>query len=162
MLDLIDTKGKKDIKSMTLEEVTAEMTALGEKSFRAKQLYDWLHVKLAESFDDMSTLSKDLRQKLKENYSLTALQVAGERISAIDGTRKYLFRLEDGNVIESVWMQYHHGNSVCISSQVGCRMGCRFCAFYSGWHWSEIYVLLRCWTRSTVSRPLQESGCPIS
>lgn len=70
MLDLIDTKGKKDIKSMTLEEVTAEMTALGEKSFRAKQLYDWLHVKLAESFDDMSTLSKDLRQKLKENYSL--------------------------------------------------------------------------------------------
>ena len=82
MLDLIDTKGKKDIKSMTLEEVTAEMTALGEKSFRAKQLYDWLHVKLAESFDDMSTLSKDLRQKLKENYSLTALQVAGERISA--------------------------------------------------------------------------------
>ena len=85
-------------------------------------------VKLAESFDDMSTLSKDLRQKLKENYSLTALQVAGERISAIDGTRKYLFRLEDGNVIESVWMQYHHGNSVCISSQVGCRMGCRFCA----------------------------------
>ena len=128
MLDLIDTKGKKDIKSMTLEEVTAEMTALGEKSFRAKQLYDWLHVKLAESFDDMSTLSKDLRQKLKDNYSLTALQTAGERISAIDGTRKYLFRLEDGNVIESVWMQYHHGNSVCISSQVGCRMGCRFCA----------------------------------
>ena len=128
MLDLIDTKGKKDIKSMTLEEVTAQMTALGEKSFRAKQLYDWLHVKLAESFDDMSTLSKDLRQKLKDNYSLTALQTAGERISAIDGTRKYLFRLEDGNVIESVWMQYHHGNSVCISSQVGCRMGCRFCA----------------------------------
>ena len=111
MLDLIDTKGKKDIKSMTLEEVTVEMTALGEKSFRAKQLYDWLHVKLAESFDDMSTLSKDLRQKLKDNYSLTALQTAGERISAIDGTRKYLFRLEDGNVIESVWMQYHHGNS---------------------------------------------------
>ena len=68
MLDLIDTKGKKDIKSMTLEEVTVEMTALGEKSFRAKQLYDWLHVKLAESFDDMSTLSKDLRQKLKDNY----------------------------------------------------------------------------------------------
>lgn len=161
MLDLIDTKGKKDIKSMTLEEVTAEMTALGEKSFRAKQLYDWLHVKLAESFDDMSTLSKDLRQKLKENYSLTALQVAGERISAIDGTRKYLFRLEDGNVIESVWMQYHHGNSVCISSQVGCRMGAA--SVHLLWMaWSEIYVLLRCWTRSTVSRPLQESGCPIS
>ena len=73
MLDLIDTKGKKDIKSMTLEEVTAEMTALGEKSFRAKQLYDWLHVKLAESFDDMSTLSKDLRQKLKDITAQQAL-----------------------------------------------------------------------------------------
>ena len=79
-----------------------------------------------DAIDGVSLI--DLRQKLKENYSLTALQVAGERISAIDGTRKYLFRLEDGNVIESVWMQYHHGNSVCISSQVGCRMGCRFCA----------------------------------
>ena len=80
MLDLIDTKGKKDIKSMTLEEVTVEMTALEEKSFRAKQLYDWLHVKLEESFDDMSTLSKDLRQKLKDNYSLTALLTAPENI----------------------------------------------------------------------------------
>ena len=104
-MDLIDTKGKKDIKSMTLEEVTAEMT-IQERNLSGQSSYDWLHVKLAESFDDMSTLSKDLRQKLKENYSLTALQVAGERISAIDGTRKYLFRLEDGNVIESVWMQY--------------------------------------------------------
>ena len=152
MLDLIDTKGKKDIKSMTLEEVTAEMTALGEKSFRAKQLYDWLHVKLAESFDDMSTLSKDLRQKLKENYSLTALQVAGERISAIDGTRKYLFRLEDGNVIESVWIFLPRWAVVWAAASV-----------HLLWMaWSEIYVLLRCWTRSTVSRPLQESGCPIS
>ena len=77
MLDLIDTKGKKDIKSMALEEVTAEMTALGEKSFRAKQLYDWLHVKLAESFDDMSTLSKDLRQKLKEK--LQSYRFTGSR-----------------------------------------------------------------------------------
>ena len=160
MLDLIDTKGKKDIKSMTLEEVTAEMTALGEKSFRAKQLYDWLHVKLAESFDDMSTLSKDLRQKLKENYSLTALQVAGERISAIDGTRKYLFRLEDGNVIESVWMQYHHGNSVFLPRWAVVWAAASVHLLWMAW--SEIYVLLRCWTRSTVSRPLQESGCPIS
>ena len=128
MLDLIDTKGKKDIKSMTLEEVTAEMTALGEKSFRAKQLYDWMHVKLAEGFDDMSSLSIPLRQKLKENYSLTCLKMVDERVSQVDGTRKYLFGLEDGHVIESVRMQYHHGNSVCISSQVGCRMGCRFCA----------------------------------
>lgn len=128
MLDLISHDGRKDIKSMTLEEVTEEMAALGEKSFRAKQLYDWIHVKLAEDFDSMSSLSKGLRDKLKERYSLPALKVVGERISQADGTRKYLFGLEDGNIIESVWMQYHHGNSVCISSQVGCRMGCRFCA----------------------------------
>lgn len=128
MLDLTDRNGKKDIKSMTLEEVTAELGTLGEKPFRAKQLYDWLHVKLVTDFDQMSTLSKSLRERLKEHYSVTALKVVGERISAVDGTRKYLFGLEDGNVIESVWMKYHHGNSVCISSQVGCRMGCRFCA----------------------------------
>ena len=128
MLDLSDRSGKKDLKSMTLEEVTEEMAALGEKSFRAKQIFDWMHVKLAESFDDMSSLSKELRQKLKDHFSLTCLKVAEERISKVDGTRKYLLVLEDGNVIESVWMQYHHGNSVCISSQAGCRMGCRFCA----------------------------------
>ena len=128
MLDLKDCHGRKDIKSMSYEEVTEEMAALGEKSFRAKQLYDWIHVKLAERFDDMSSLSKELRQKLKENYSLTCLKLAEERVSRTDGTRKYLFGLEDGNIIESVWMQYHHGNSVCISSQVGCRMGCHFCA----------------------------------
>ena len=127
MLDLTDFKGRKDIKSMTLEEVSEEMAALGEKSFRAKQIYDWIHVKLVESFEDMSSLSKELRQKLKEHYSLTNLRIVEERVSQIDGTRKYLFGLEDGNIIESVWMQYHHGNSVCISSQVGCRMGCRFC-----------------------------------
>ena len=118
MLDLTDRNGKKDIKSMTLEEVTAELGTLGEKPFRAKQLYDWLHVKLVTDFDQMSTLSKSLRERLKEHYSVTALKVVGERISAVDGTRKYLFGLEDGNVIESVWMKYHHGNSVCISSQV--------------------------------------------
>ena len=124
MLDLLDCNGKKDIKSMTLEEVTEEMAALGEKSFRAKQLYDWMHVKLAEGFDDMSSLSIPLRQKLKENYSLTCLKMVDERVSQVDGTRKYLFGLEDGHVIESVWMQYHHGNSVCISSQVGLPFLC--------------------------------------
>ena len=128
MLDLTDWNGKKDIKSMTPEEVTEELAALGEKSFRAKQLYEWMHVKLAKGFDDMSSLSKGLREKLREIYSFTCLELVEERISKVDGTRKYLFGLEDGNVIESVWMQYHHGNSVCISSQVGCRMGCRFCA----------------------------------
>lgn len=83
---------------------------------------------MATDFEQMSSLSRDLRARLSQCCSITALKTVGERISAADGTRKYLFGLEDGNVIESVWMQYHHGNSVCISSQVGCRMGCRFCA----------------------------------
>ncbi len=128
MLDLVDCSGKQDLKSMTEEELKAFLAGLGEKPFRARQLYQWMHEKLAGSFEEMSSLSKELRGSLEEKASLTSLKVAGERVSAIDGTRKYLFALEDGNVIESVWMQYHHGNSVCISSQVGCRMGCRFCA----------------------------------
>lgn len=119
---------KKDIKSLYLEELEEELGQLGEKSFRAKQIYQWVHQKLAADFEDMSNLSKALREKLHQQYTLTALNPVEVKISKIDGTRKYLFRLSDGNVIESVWMQYHHGNSVCISSQVGCRMGCRFCA----------------------------------
>ena len=119
---------KLDIKSLTLEELTEAIRQMGDKPFRAKQIYQWLHQKLVADFDEMSNLSKPLREKLKEQFTLTALYPADVKISQIDGTRKYLFRLEDGNVIESVWMQYHHGNSVCISSQVGCRMGCRFCA----------------------------------
>ena len=119
---------KKDIKSLYLEELEEELGQLGEKSFRAKQIYQWVHQKLAADFEDMSNLSKALREKLRQQYTLTALKPVEVKISKIDGTRKYLFRLSDGNVIESVWMQYHHGNSVCISSQVGCRMGCRFCA----------------------------------
>ena len=119
---------KKDIKSLYLEDLEEELGQLGEKSFRAKQIYQWVHQKLAADFEDMSNLSKALREKLRQQYTLTALNPVEVKISKIDGTRKYLFRLSDGNVIESVWMQYHHGNSVCISSQVGCRMGCRFCA----------------------------------
>ena len=119
---------KLDIKSLTLEELTEAIRQMGDKPFRAKQIYQWLHQKLVTDFDEMSNLSKPLREKLKEQFTLTALYPADVKISQIDGTRKYLFRLEDGNVIESVWMQYHHGNSVCISSQVGCRMGCAFCA----------------------------------
>lgn len=118
----------KDIKSLYLEELEQEIAALGGKAFRAKQIYQWLHQKLATDFDEMSNLPKELREKLKAEFVLTALKPVDVKISGIDGTRKYLFALEDGNVIESVWMQYHHGNSVCISSQVGCRMGCRFCA----------------------------------
>lgn len=116
-----------DIKSMTIDELKKLMTTLGDKPFRAKQIYSWLHEHLVTSYDEMTNLSKSLREKLKE-YPVTALKMVDVQTSRIDGTQKYLFRLNDGNVIESVLMRYKHGNSVCISSQVGCRMGCRFCA----------------------------------
>lgn len=116
-----------DIKSMTIEELKKLMEELGEKSFRAAQIYGWLHSRLATSWEEMTNLPKELRERLGQ-YSITCLERVGEQVSALDGTRKYLFRLGDGNVIESVLMRYRHGNSVCISSQVGCRMGCRFCA----------------------------------
>lgn len=119
---------KKDIKSMTYLELTKEMESLGEKPFRSRQIYQWLHQKMVTDFNEMSNLSKNLREKLEESYRVTNLEPVEIKVSAIDGTRKYLFCLEDGNVIESVLMRYKHGNSVCISSQVGCRMGCRFCA----------------------------------
>ena len=117
-----------DIKSLTLSELTQEMESIGEKKFRAAQIYSWLHERLVDDFDEMTNLSKGLREKLKENYELPNLTLVRVQTSKIDETSKFLFRLSDGNVIESVLMKYHHGNSVCISSQVGCRMGCRFCA----------------------------------
>ena len=117
-----------DIRSMTLEELKEAMTALGEKPFRAKQIYEWLHVRLMDDFDEMTNLSRALREKLRENYALWPLQALRVQTSKIDGTKKFLFALSDRQVVESVWMQYHHGDSVCISSQVGCRMGCKFCA----------------------------------
>ena len=119
---------KKDIKSCTLEELREEMEKIGEKPFRAKQIYEWLHVKLADSFEDMTNLSKALREKLEERFQIPEVVMLERQVSQIDGTNKFLFRLSDGHVVESVWMKYKHGNSVCISSQVGCRMGCRFCA----------------------------------
>ena len=123
-----------DIKSMTLPELQEEMAAIGEKSFRAKQLYEWIHVRQARSFDEMTNLSVALRERCRERYDLTILQVVRMQESKLDGTRKYLFELKDGNLVESVFMRYKHGNSVCISSQVGCKMGCRFCAStLDGW-----------------------------
>ena len=119
---------KIDIKSFNLEELTAFIVENGEKAFRAKQVYQWLHVKQVDAFDEMTNLSKAFREKLENLCYITDLHQEAVQISKIDGTRKYLFLLEDGNVIESVLMRYKHGNSVCISSQVGCRMGCRFCA----------------------------------
>ncbi len=131
MQDLEENKiqvNKIDIKSLSLEELSAELAKYGEKAFRAKQMYEWMHVKLARGFDEMTNLSKAFREQCAERYTYTALKALQVQESAIDGTKKFLFELADGNVVESVWMRYKHGNSVCISSQVGCRMGCKFCA----------------------------------
>lgn len=119
---------KVDIKSMNLSELTTWIGTLGEKSFRAKQIYQWLHQKHIGDFSDMTNISKKLLAQLQEKAVLTTLKPLEIQTSKVDGTKKYLFLLEDGNVIESVLMRYKHGNSVCISSQVGCRMGCKFCA----------------------------------
>ena len=117
-----------DIKSLYERELEETMAAMGEKPFKGRQLFEWLHKKAVGSYGQMTNLSQKLRQQLEEKYPLACLEVVDVETSAIDGTQKYLFGLADGNVIESVLMRYHHGNSVCISSQVGCRMGCRFCA----------------------------------
>lgn len=101
---------------------------MGEPSFRAGQLYQWMHRNLARDYEDMTNLPRKLREELRERYGYTSLRTVTVQESRIDGTKKFLFGLEDGNVVESVWMRYRHGNSVCISSQVGCRMGCSFCA----------------------------------
>lgn len=118
---------KQDIKSMTLAEMQEAFHALGEPSFRAKQVFVWLH-KGVTSFDEMTNLSKTLREKLETLYEITAPQIVRKLQSQKDGTIKYLWKLKDGNCVESVLMQYHHGNSICISSEVGCPMGCKFCA----------------------------------
>ena len=117
-----------DLKSASMEELAVYVSALGEKPFRARQIYEWMHVKHVTSVDAMTNLPKGLREQLKERCSFTVLTQLEVQVSKQDGTRKYLFGLSDGNVIESVFMRYRYGSSVCISSQVGCRMGCRFCA----------------------------------
>ena len=118
----------KDLKSLTLEELKEELKEGGFPAYRAVQLYRWLHVQLAEDPEEMTNLPAKLKQFLSENYTITRLQVADRQISRLDGTQKFLFQLPDGETIESVFMKYKFGNSVCVSSQVGCRMGCRFCA----------------------------------
>ena len=118
---------KQDLKSMTLAEMQEAFVALGEPKFRAKQVFTWLH-RGATRFDEMTNLSKPLREKLDGLYFITAPRVARKQVSKLDGTIKYLWQLGDGNCVESVVMQYHHGNTVCISSEVGCPMGCKFCA----------------------------------
>ena len=116
-----------DIKSMTQQEIGALLKAWGEPSFRAGQIFTWLH-RGAVSFDEMSNLPKKLRETLSSQCMITHPEIERKQCSALDGTIKYLWRLSDGNCIETVLMRYHHGNTVCVSSQVGCRMGCAFCA----------------------------------
>ena len=117
-----------DLKSMTLQEMQEYMESIGEKKFRAKQIYEWFHKHLALSLDEMNNVPKKLKEKIEQTQEIYDVKPVDCFISKIDGTRKYLFELYDGNIIESVLMKYKHGNSVCISSQAGCRMGCRFCA----------------------------------
>ncbi|MBR3815476.1 MAG: 23S rRNA (adenine(2503)-C(2))-methyltransferase RlmN [Clostridia bacterium] len=117
-----------DIKSLKLDELKNEIISLGEKSFKATQIYSWLHKKGAVSFDEMTDISKNLREKLKNNYDIYTCSIEKKLVSVYDGTVKYLFKLYDGELIESVVMKYKYGYTICVSSQVGCKMGCRFCA----------------------------------
>ena len=119
---------KPDLRSLSLSELKDEIGHMGEKSFHAVQIYEWLHKKQAQSVDEMTNLSAALREKLKNSYDLYNLTEVKALEDCEDGTFKYLFATGDDNVIESVFMSYEHGYSVCISSQVGCRMGCSFCA----------------------------------
>ncbi|MBC8585716.1 23S rRNA (adenine(2503)-C(2))-methyltransferase RlmN [Youxingia wuxianensis] len=122
------TQNKQDIKSFTLEELTALTAQFSLPKFRAKQIYSWLHEKRVGSFHEMSNLPADLRRLLDEKFYINAIHIKKRLVSAIDGTVKYLYELMDGNCVEAVLMKYKHGNSLCISTQVGCRMGCKFCA----------------------------------
>lgn len=141
---------KKDIKSLSMEEMKTELKILGEPSFRAGQIYRWLHQRGCLSFDEMSDLSLSLRQKLEEVFYINRLSVKRRQESALDGTVKFLFELLDHNCIETVFMRYHHGNSLCISTQVGCRMGCGFCA-------STLGGLVRCLTPSEMLDEVYEA-----
>ncbi|MBR2527907.1 MAG: 23S rRNA (adenine(2503)-C(2))-methyltransferase RlmN [Blautia sp.] len=116
-----------DIRSMTRRELEILLRKEGQPAYRARQVFNWMHVKLAASYDEMSDIPLSLRERLKD-WPLTVLKTETVQVSRLDGTRKYLFRLPDGCMAESVLMRYHHGNTVCVSSQVGCAMGCRFCA----------------------------------
>ncbi len=119
---------KKDILSCTEEELCSDMETLGEKKFRGKQVYEWLHTKRVHDFTKMSNISSSLRIKLYENYYANSIKIVRKLESSLDNTVKYLYELSDGSHIESVIMEYKHGNSLCISTQVGCKMGCNFCA----------------------------------
>lgn len=117
----------KNIKDFNLEDLEKEFELIGEKKYRAGQVFHWLYVEKVKSFDEMTNLSLDLREKLKQNYTMCNYNIIKKQESS-DGTKKYLFDVLDGNAIETVLMQYHHGKTICVSSQIGCKMGCKFCA----------------------------------
>ena len=117
----------KNIKDYDLEQLKQELVNIGEKPFRAEQIFKWLYIEKVNSFDEMTNLSLELREKLKQNYDMCNFSIV-KKLESKDGTKKYLFGLSDGNAIESVLMQYHFGKTVCVSSQIGCKMGCKFCA----------------------------------
>lgn len=121
-------KLKKDIKSLTLPELKEEILCLGEKGFKATQIYSWLHKHSADNFDEMTNISKQLRETLQKKYDIYNCTIEKKLVSVYDDTVKYLFSLHDGELIESVVMKYKYGYTICVSSQVGCKMGCRFCA----------------------------------
>ena len=117
----------KNIKEYNLEELKEELVSIGEKKYRAEQIFKWIYVDKVKEFDEMTNLSLDLREKLKQNYTMCNFNILKKQESS-DGTKKYLFDVLDGNAIETVLMQYHHGKTICVSSQIGCKMGCKFCA----------------------------------
>lgn len=119
---------KIDLLSLTLEELEQEMQAMGAARYRAGQIFSWLHAKQVLDFAGMTTLSQQFRTELSEKFCIKRLNIVRKLASSIDNTVKYLYQLPDGNFVETVLMEYHHGTSICISTQVGCRMGCRFCA----------------------------------
>ena len=117
----------KNIKEYNLNELQEEIIALGEKKYRAEQIFKWIYVDKVKEFDEMTNISIELREKLKQNYTMCNFNILKKQES-LDGTKKYLFDVLDGNAIETVLMQYHHGKTICVSSQIGCKMGCKFCA----------------------------------
>ena len=119
---------KIDIVSLNFEELCVALAELGLPKFRATQVYDWLHKKCVKSFEEMTNISKEMCNKLNDNFVIFSCTIEKKLVSMYDNTVKYLFRLNDGELIESVVMKYKYGYTICVSSQVGCRMGCKFCA----------------------------------
>ena len=148
----------KNIKDFNLDELKQELLSIGEKPFRAEQIFKWLFVDKVKSFDEMTNLSLDLREKLKANYNICNFEILNKLVSK-DGTIKYLFDIGDGNAIESVLMDYHHGKSVCVSSQIGCKMGFKFCA-------STGIAFIRSLTSGEIVEQIisieQDTGCTVS